>query len=321
MRDWFDRLISGGEPAIEELIVSKYQENVELEFKTKSNPDAGDLTKEDRKNLGVALSALSNSMGGLLIWGIAAEKNTDGIDCAFKAQPISNIDKFKSDVERAVSQALMPRHEGIRIAKIPSAKNAATGYLIIHVERSDRRPHRCEFGEKQYFKRIGDSSVAMEHYDIEDSFKRVVVPALEARYQLSDAGRRFAEGGAIRTLRISILLSNTSQVSARFPYLIVPKTPKIKTPLAIHRGIQQPPGAFYGGADDVIHPQLEIHALDVESEFAVEHRSGVDYLPRGRLSGVLDLSYQCGCLNSRPYEGKFIIREEEVVRALNLEHA
>ena len=35
------------------------------------------------------------------------------------------------------------------------------GYLLIEVGRSERRPHRCEFGEKQYFKRVGDSSIAM----------------------------------------------------------------------------------------------------------------------------------------------------------------
>jgi hypothetical protein len=299
----------------------KFQENVELEFKTKANPNGGELTRDDRKNLGIALSALSNSMGGVLIWGILAAKNDDGIDCASELQPISEIDKFSSEVERAVSQALMPRHEGIRIERISQGANPGAGYLAVYVERSERRPHRCEFGEKQYFKRIGDSSVAMEHYDIEESFKRVVAPALEAQYVLSDGGRRSSPESVSRTARISISLYNCSTVSARFPYLIVEKTSRIKMPFTVHRGIQQPRGAFYGGADDVVHPSLAIHALDVEFEFTVEHRSGVDYLPRGRLSPNLEVSYRCGCLNSRPKWGKFTIEEEEVVGALLLERA
>jgi hypothetical protein len=106
MRDLFEKLVSGGEEAVNELVAQGYQENVELEFKTKSNPSDGELTKEDRKNLGIALSALSNSMGGVLLWGISAAKNGDGVDCASGLRPISEIDKFKSEVERAVSQAL-----------------------------------------------------------------------------------------------------------------------------------------------------------------------------------------------------------------------
>jgi Putative DNA-binding domain len=318
MRNLFEKLVSEGEEAINELVAQGYQENVELEFKTKSNASDGELTKEDRKNLGIALSALSNSMGGVLLWGISAAKNGDGVDCASGLRPISEIDKFKSEMERAVSQALMPRHEAIRIAKICQVANPQTGYLTMHIERSERRPHRCEFGEKQYFKRIGDSSVAMEHYDIEDSFKRVVVPALEARYLLSDGGRRSGSDGTTKIVRITVFLKNSSQVSARFPYLVVDPSSNFRTSLAIHRGIQQPAWAFYGGADDVIHPELEMRTLDLECHFAVEHRSGVDYLPRGRLRGQLEISYRCGCLDSRPSAAKFVIPEEEVVNALGL---
>jgi hypothetical protein len=47
------------------------------------------------------------------------------------------------------SQAIMPRHEGIRIAALANTED--TGFLLVDVERSERRPHRCEFGDKQYF--------------------------------------------------------------------------------------------------------------------------------------------------------------------------
>jgi predicted HTH transcriptional regulator len=199
MRELFDKLVSGGETAVKELTVQRYLGNVEIEFKTKQNPGHGGLTRDDRKNLGIALSALSNSMGGVLIWGVRAAKNEDGIDCASDLQPIAEIEKFKGEVERALSQALMPRHEDIRIAKIPIQSPPGSGYLLIHVARSERRPHRCEFGEKQYFKRIGDSSIAMEHYDIEDSFKRVVVPSLLVQFVLQKGGTRGGPDGSFCT--------------------------------------------------------------------------------------------------------------------------
>jgi hypothetical protein len=52
MRDFFDKLVAGGEQAVAELITQKFQENVELEFKTKANPNGGELTRDDRKNSG-----------------------------------------------------------------------------------------------------------------------------------------------------------------------------------------------------------------------------------------------------------------------------
>ena len=73
----------------------------------------------------------------------------DSVDCASELEPIVEVAKFKSEVEQAVSQVLMPRHDGIRIEKITSPAAAGAGYLIMQVERSDRRPHRNEAGEKQ----------------------------------------------------------------------------------------------------------------------------------------------------------------------------
>jgi hypothetical protein len=86
MHDLFEQLAQQGEAGIKRLISQRVQENVELEFKGKANPGNGELTKDDRRNLGTALSALSNSMGGLLIWGVVAAKNEDKID----ARPTHN---------------------------------------------------------------------------------------------------------------------------------------------------------------------------------------------------------------------------------------
>jgi predicted HTH transcriptional regulator len=46
-----------------------------LEFKQKADATNGELAKVDRRNLAEVLSAFSNSMGGLIVWGIEAKKN------------------------------------------------------------------------------------------------------------------------------------------------------------------------------------------------------------------------------------------------------
>jgi predicted HTH transcriptional regulator len=166
------------------------------------------------------LSAFSNSIGGLILWGIVARKDDDGVDCATDRQPIANIERFKADVTRLISQAVMPRHEGILVEAIPVLEPLGAGYLAIYVERSERRPHRCEF-TKQYWKRSGDSSIMMEHYDIEDSFKRLVVPWLEIKWEVQYASRIIGSAERLYTVQIDILLRNPSPVTARFPFLAV----------------------------------------------------------------------------------------------------
>jgi Putative DNA-binding domain len=310
----YDQLVAGGEAAIAQLVTERRQENVSLEFKTKANPATGEPTKEDRQNLGIALSAFSNSMGGVIVWAIGAKKDVDGVDCATELQPIADIERFKSDVTRLVSQAIIPRHEGIFVEAIPAAKPARAGYLAIYVERSERRPHRCEFGVGRYYKRIGDSSIAMEHYDIEDSFKRLVVPWLEVGWRISPGG-----GSArpdVRQVAIDIHLTNPSPVSARFYYLSFSRFQGTRgPPQGLYNQHRSYSGEYHfsGGADDVIHPGLNMPVAQFLTDIPVEPRdTGQCRVRRGSFP-PLRITYRCGCYNSRPSEGKLSVPDDELV--------
>ena len=63
MRDLYDQLIADGEASIAQLVSERRQENVSLEFKTKSNSATGELNRDDRRNLGIALSAFAKLNG------------------------------------------------------------------------------------------------------------------------------------------------------------------------------------------------------------------------------------------------------------------
>jgi hypothetical protein len=318
MRDLYDQLVAEGEPAVARLVTERRQENVALEFKTKEKASVSGYSKDDKRNLGAALSALSNSMGGLILWGISAKKDADGVDCATALQPITDIERFKADVSRLLSQALMPRHEGIIVEAIPAQEPRGAGYLAIYVERSERRPHRCEFGVGRYYKRIGDSSIAMEHYDIEDSFKRLVVPWLEAEWHISPGERRGGPDGNFQTIVIDIQLINPSPVTARFPYLILSRVrgasihrdqPSLR--YRLHSGEHR----FLGDADDVIHPGLTLPVARLRTpEIPIAPRGGdAWYVRPGSLQPVAVI-YQCGCYNSRPSVGEFTVPDDELVK-------
>jgi hypothetical protein len=112
----------------------------------------------------------------------------------------------------------------------------------------------------------------------------------------------------------SLIPLNKSQVSARYPYLIVVGTTGIKALDKIHRGLRLPAGFFTGVSDDIIHPELTVHAVDLQREF----RMRGEYLPRGTLDPPMEIRFRHGCLDSRPNTGTCQITEEQVAQALNI---
>jgi hypothetical protein len=319
MRDLYDRLISGGEAEIEQLLADRQQEGIALEFKAKADPSTGQPNRDDRRNLGVTLSALSNSMGGVLVWGVQAARDADGVDCATGLVPITGIERFKAEITRLVSQAIMPRHEGIFVEAVRSQRIQDQGYLVLYVERSERRPHRCEIGEKQYFKRVGDSSVAMEHYDIEDSFKRQVVPTLEVNWIIRPSGSRGGPDGYFQNIFIEGHLHNPSPLTARFPYLTVVRVSGgafvVHNPLFGQLRVD-PNGEFHfsGGPGDVIHPGLSLPMARVQMPEVRVNTLGGDQVRVNRSAlQPVRIAFRYGCYNSRQSEAESTLSAEQIV--------
>lgn len=313
MRDLFDELLADGEAAFKRLVAEQQQEFVELEFKTKADATHGAYERHDKQNLAKELSAFSNSMGGLLVWGIDARNNADGIDCAVSLFPIAEIDRFKAQTQSLVGSLLAPKNDDIYIEAVPSTDNPGSGYLLVLIGRSDRRPHRSEAsGEKGYFKRVGDSAYAMEHYDIEDAFNRLAPATLKIHWEL----RERVQISETRAWSILLNLANETRISARFPYLNLSNLiGSVFAPLELggqRVGMPQSnlrgSNCFAGGADHVIHPGqlITMTALLV----VLQPRSNNKW--QHRFEGPISFDYQCGCLNSLMIESQFTIDRSEI---------
>jgi hypothetical protein len=161
-------------------------------------------------------------------------------------------------------------------------------------------------GKKSYFKRSGDSFFEMEHYDIEDAFKRNSVPELEFAWRAdrTQIMGRNGEGGF--NADVTLQIRNSSYITAKYPYLYVRKPLRGRL-----RSTDSPQGYrvssegnwFYyvGGADQVINPETRSSIAKVE----IEARPGsagmasclVNGIPADRFS--LFLEYKFGCENTR----------------------
>ena len=142
------------------------------------------------------------------------------IDRIVGFQPISNLKRFKHELDRLSTEALIPRLTDIPIAAIPDTKSPDQGFVATYVQRSERRPHRCELEVKGYYRRAGSSSRMMEHFEIEDAFKRNATPELSLEWRIERGGQLRGPTGS-SSFFVWLGLANQSLVSAQFPYVHV----------------------------------------------------------------------------------------------------
>jgi|SRR6185503_6949111 len=191
---------------IDGYISRQQEEHLHLDFKLINRAD---LThSDDKKNFAKALSGFANSCGGIVVWGVDARKNPDGVDCAVRKVEIDPVTQFVSRLNELTGSAATPRVEGVRHKAIVSAGNR--GFAATYVPETDSGPHMARLGEDRYYKRSGDSFYRMEHFDLEDMFGRRKKPKLILAARVT---------GSRPNIEIFLGLRNEGRGTAKAPYL------------------------------------------------------------------------------------------------------
>ena len=151
------------------------------------------------------LSGFANSSGGIIVWGIDARKNADGVDCATAIVELASPALLVTRLNSMTGDATSPLIDGIRHKAII---NPETGHGVVAtlVPENDAGPFMAKLGEQRYYKRSGDSFYQMEHFDLEDMFGRRRKPKL--RMTLTPTLDN-------DTIKVVVRLTNTGRASAR----------------------------------------------------------------------------------------------------------
>ena len=176
--------------AIESYVKLGQEENLHLDFKTVKNSDM--TATDDKRNLARGISGFANSNGGIIVWGVDARKNADGVDCANSIAEISKPALMVSRLNTLTGDATSPIVDGIRHRAITNPETNA-GVVVTLVPETDSGPYMAKLGEQRYFKRSGDSFYQMEHYDLEDMFGRRQKPKIEILFEEGKAEDRIEE--------------------------------------------------------------------------------------------------------------------------------
>lgn len=139
LRETFDMLTV---PSIEHLVSTHQQEHLNLDFKVITG--AGDLSKDDRRNLATAISGFANSDGGIVIWGVDCRRDASGRDAAEKVVPVRDAQAVLSRLQSLTGESTSPIVEGVHHRLITN--DDTLDFLATLIPASDRGPHMARLG-------------------------------------------------------------------------------------------------------------------------------------------------------------------------------
>lgn len=216
--------LSIDEALLDRFITEQQEEHLHLDFKA-----ARDTSLKDNKtNLAIALSGFANADGGVIIWGVDARRNSQGVDCACGKLPVNSLADLLSHLNEFTGQAVNPIVDGVvhRGVKIGPDE----GFAVTLVPASDAGPHMAKFGEDRYYKRVGSRFAKMEHYEVADMFGRRARPALELRCDVIHIS------GSRPSFYFALTLANKGRGSARAPMIDMETVPGYSITMGGHMG-------------------------------------------------------------------------------------
>jgi len=193
---------------IQREMLGKQFETFWLDCKRKTEPQKLGAVQSDEKNFAAALSGFANTSGGVLLWGLDARKDANGVDIIqAELVPILGLKAFESRLRELESRIVERPVLGVDYKPIEIESGTDKGLLAVYIPQSQRPPHRSR-KTKEFYIRAGDSFNPLDITMIEDLLGRRLRPALEfVVKQLS-------------SMEFVVCIENTGEASARAPGLV-----------------------------------------------------------------------------------------------------
>jgi hypothetical protein len=168
---------------LQSLIDSETQESLNLDYKS-----AAALGKTDGKRADITkdVSALANSDGGTIIYGIAEFQQPEKKHLPEKLDPVDQAVFTREWLEQIIN-IIRPRLDGVVITPVPL--NTGPNHVVYVVEvPKGTTAHQAS--DKRYYKRFNFQSVPMEDYEIKDVMGRLQHPRIELAFLIQIESER-----------------------------------------------------------------------------------------------------------------------------------
>jgi hypothetical protein len=216
---------------IQRYIDNQVEESLMLDYKA-----SGALDKNKKNEITKDVSAMANSAGGIIIYGIKEYQQTDNKHLPEKIDPVDRTIYSKEWLEHVISN-IRPRIADIIIHPIPIDTTPNHVVYVVEIKQSIV-PHQAT--DCKYYKRYNFESVAMQDYEINDIRNRRTAVSQLVNFDTTVKGNN----------RIFLTVSNIGKSSAYdVEFLFSPELAwqnKDEIPTIFKRGIKSfPPGKVY----------------------------------------------------------------------------
>jgi hypothetical protein len=241
------------------LIQDRIEENLSIEYKS-----SGALSRESRKMAEITkdVSAMANSAGGLLIYGIAEFQDDPRKHLPERIDPINRNEFSKEWLEQVISQ-IRPRIATLQIhpVQLTSAANHVAYVVEIPQAATAHQATDC-----RYYRRYNFESVMMQDHEVRDVMSRKSHPRIQASAELVVYRQRNRDGEAGALV---VNITNESDVFARYVAFVV------HSPLRINNKLINYPGAIIDDRNEGTAYRLSF-----------SNHLGAPLFPRGKLKEI-----------------------------------
>lgn len=160
------------------LMHHKVQESIDLQYKA---CDALQKTDGKKREISKDVSALANSAGGTIVYGLVEQDNLPvRIDVGYDTTDIP-----REWLEQVINSTIHRRIDGVRInpIELASIRPGRLAY-VVYVPQSLHAPHQA--ADKRFYKRFNFESVPMEEYEIRDVARRASRPEVDLEVSVTD---------------------------------------------------------------------------------------------------------------------------------------
>ncbi len=199
------------ENRVKNFITSETEESLTLEYKAaealgKSEYQKHEITKD--------VSAMANSAGGLIVYGISEFSNLDKRHLPEKISPVNRTELPREWLEQVIN-SIRPRIDGILIHSVNLKSGEADVVYVVEIPQS-HTAHQA--GNQKYYKRFNFQSVPMEDYEIRDVIFRQQMPDVNIKF-LIEAKDTFDDEGNFSGAEYNLIIQAKNNGSAFARYV------------------------------------------------------------------------------------------------------
>lgn len=177
------------EGELEQWIKDGIEESSTLDYKR-----AASLGRDTEAEIAKDVSAMANSAGGVLIYGVAEHpRDSPKKHLPDKIDPVDGSAFSKEWFEHKISSGIQPKIPDVLIHPIRLTTPANGVVYVVVVPRGNTAHQAVQ--RRKYYRRYNFESVAMEDYEIRDIMHRVTHPEVKLEFELSTgpAGNAFGQ--------------------------------------------------------------------------------------------------------------------------------